>query len=311
MKVILGIDVSSDHLDSCILCDGKSRYKQFQNDTDGCKDLLTWANRHKVDTGVVEATGGYEKKISLLMLSKGIDSYVVNPLQVRNFAKGYGNKAKTDKIDAEMIARFASVVPLQKTAQVSMTQYKIKQLVTRRFELKKMIVAEKGRTKLADDIILQSINDSIAFMENQIKELDKQLDLLSRKEKDVSDKVQVLCMQKGIAKVTAITLIGLLPEIGLIDNKKIAALAGLAPYARDSGKLKGKRFISGGRENARKALYMPAWVACMHDPKIKAFYERLKERGKKPKVAIVAVMRKLLIIANSRVRNYIKNEKIY
>ena len=311
MKAVLGIDVSSINLDSCILTNGKSYFKQFKNDNSGCKKLISWAKRHKATVGAVEASGGYERKISQLMRINDFDSHILNPLQVRNFAKGFGKKAKTDKIDAEMIAKFADIVPLEEKTKVTMTQYEMKQLVNRRFVLKKMQTGEKNRLRFAEGFVLENLKASIDFMEKQIKDIEKKLKELIKEDADISGKIKVLTIQKGIADTTATALVSLLPELGFIDKKKITSLVGLAPFARDSGKLKGKRFIYGGREYARKSLYMPAWVAVQYDPKINALYERLRSKGKKPKVAIVAVMRKLLIIANARIQKHIKNEKMY
>ena len=309
MEAILGVDVSSQSLDACVLNGEKTFAKAFPYTDKGCKSLVSWAKRYKAHRGVTEATGGYEAKICHLMIAEGLSVQIVNPAQVRHFAKGFGSKAKTDRIDAEMIARFAKIVPLPKPIKTSPVQLQIKQLVIRRLELKKILTAEKNRLRIADGIILKSLQASIAFIGSQVENLEKELEKLYQTDRELARKVAVLTKQKGIGMTTALALVGLVPELGHIDRKKITALLGLAPYAKDSGKFKGKRFISGGRAEARHSLYMPAWVATMFDPEIKAFYQKLIGKGKKPKVAITAVMRKLLVRLNATLRNFMQSEK--
>ena len=305
MEVILGVDVSSQVLDACLLVGEQALSKSFPYTTIGCRRLLRWAAEQGATQGVLEATGGYEQRISRLMVEAGLQVHVVNPAQVRHFARGLGKQAKTDKIDAQVIARFAQVVPLPPSVSASPTQMELKQLILRRIELKKMLRAEKNRTRFAIGVALESIRSTMLFLTTQVQFIDHQINSLRLKDQSIAKQTDLLCQQKGVGALTAMSLIGLIPELGRIDRRKISALVGLAPFSRDSGKFKGKRFISGGRAEARHALYMPAWVATQYDTDFKTFYQRLIDRGKKPKVAITAVMRKLLVRLNAMMRNYL------
>jgi transposase len=305
MEAILGVDVSSKVLDACALSEKQSVSKSFPYTTLGCRQLLRWAAKQQAAHGVLEATGGYEERIQRFMLDAGMQVHVVNPVQVRHFARGLGKQAKTDKIDAQVIARFAQVVPLPPSVSVSPEQLQLKQLVLRRTDLKKMLRAEKCRTRFATGVALDSINHTMLFLTTQVQFIDHQINSLRLKDQTIAQQAEILCQQKGVGTLTAMALIGLLPELGRIDRRKITALVGLAPFSRDSGKFKGKRFISGGRAEARHALYMPAWVATQYDTDFKNYYQRLIDRGKKPKVAITAVMRKLLVRLNAMMRNHI------
>jgi len=305
MEVIIGIDVSSQVLDACVLTGNQALLKSFTYTPIGCKQLLRWAASKKVTIGVLEATGGYEQRIKRLLLEAGVSVHIVNPVQIRHFAKGLGKQAKTDTIDAQVIARFGQVVPLPPIIPPSPIHQELKQLILRAIELKNMLKAEKNRTRFATGSALNSIQSTMLFLTTQIQFINHRINSLRLQDGSIAQQVDLLCQQKGVGVNTAITLIGLIPEIGRIDRRKITALVGLAPYSRDSGKLKGKRFISGGRANARHALYMPAWVAVKHDSEFKNFYLRLIDRGKTPKLAITAVMRKLLVRLNAMMRNHL------
>jgi transposase len=304
MEVILGVDVSSQKLDACLQSPkhAKPMFKTVAYTNEGCKKLLTWAARHKVTRCAMEATGGYELGIARRIMQTGIKLYIANPNRIRHFAKGDGILAKTDKIDAFVIAEFARKSNLPAAFEASPLQIEFKQLIARRIELKKNLQVEKCRMRLAEGAILQSHENLIAAIDNEIEQVDRLIAALETQHPDIAQKVQVLCQQKGVGKVTAQALIALIPELGHIDRRRIASLIGLAPIANESGKMKGKRFISGGRCEARRCLYMPAWVATQYDPEFGAFYQRLIENGKKPKVAITAVMRKLLVRLNAKMR---------
>lgn len=304
MEVILGVDVSSQKLDACLQSPkhAKPVFKTVAYTPEGCKKLLTWATRHKVTRCAMEATGGYELGIARRILQAGIKLYIANPNRIRHFAKGDGILAKTDKIDAFVITEFARKSNLPAAFEASPLQIEFKQLITRRIELKKNLQVEKCRIRLAEGAILQSHENLIAAIDNEIEHVDRLIAALEMQHPDIAQKVQVLCQQKGVGRATAQALIALIPELGHIDRRRIASLVGLAPIANESGKMKGKRFISGGRCEARRCLYMPAWVATQYDPEFGAFYQRLIENGKKPKVAITAVMRKLLVRLNAKMR---------
>lgn len=304
MEVILGVDVSSQTLDVCLQSpmQVKPMFKTYAYTPDGCKKLLAWASRHKVSRCAMEATGGYELNIAQLIMKAGIKLYIANPNRIRHFAKGDGILAKTDKVDAFVIAEFARKSNLPAAYEASPVQIELKQLIGRRIELKKSLQVEKCRMNLASGAILQSHENLVAAINLEVEKIDRLIDALEIQNPDIAQKIQILCQQKGVGKATARALVALVPELGHIDRRKIASLIGLAPIANESGKMKGKRFISGGRYEARRCLYMPAWVATQYDPEIGAFYQRLIDNGKKPKVAITAVMRKLLVRLNAKMR---------
>lgn len=300
MATILGIDVSSQTLDVCALCEDGTRYsKAFTYTTDGCRHLIKWVQKHQIQLAVMEATGGYEQRVALALTEADLIVKVINPSQIRNFARGIGKIAKTDKIDAYVIARFAQIVPLPDTCRVSREEIILKRLVNRRLILRKMIMAEKNRKNLADDTILESIAAVVAVLQSEIDKIDNEMEEVRKKDASIAHKCAILTQQKGVGFLTALSLIALMPELGQINRKQAAALAGLAPIARDSGKMKGKRFITGGRFDVRLSLYMPAWVSVQYDPEMRDCYEKLVEKGKLKKVAIVAVMRKLLARSNA------------
>ncbi len=257
----------------------------------------------------MEATGGYEQNIAQLCLKKNITVKIVNPVQVRSFARGIGKVAKTDKIDAFVIAKFAQVVDTPALLPKSKEELMLIELVKRRDSITRIIVAEKNRIRLAGKFIKKVITKSIKYFEKEVVLLDKEMNRIRLKSSAINAKCEILCKQKGIARLTALRMLALMPEIGLVNRKQIAALAGLAPMAKDSGKMKGKRFIYGGRFGARKALYMSAWVAVKYDTKMTVYYEKLIAKGKSPKVAIVAVMRRLIVLLNGMIREEFYNKQ--
>ena len=296
MEVILGVDVSSQKLDACLETPkhAKPMFKTVAYTPEGCKKLLAWANRHNVSRCAMEATGGYEFTIAQLIMKAGIKLYIANPNRIRHFAKGDGILAKTDKIDAFVIAEFARKSNLPAAYEASPVQIELKQLIGRRIELKKSLQVEKCRMNLASGAILQSHENLIAAINVEVEQIDLLIDALETQNLDIAQKTGILCQQKGIGKATARSLIALVPELGHIDRRKIASLVGLAPIVKESGKMKGKRFISGGRYEARRCLYMPAWVATQYDPEIRAFYQRLIENGKSS--AVIASAPSTLIL---------------
>lgn len=308
MEVILGVDVSSQTLDACLQSPKhvKPMFKTVVYTPEGCKKLLAWAMRHKVTRCAMEATGGYELTIAQHVMQSGIKLYIANPNRIRHFAKGDGILAKTDKIDAFVIAEFARKSNLPAAFEASPMQIEFKQLVMRRIELKKSLQAEKCRMRLSTGSILQSHQNLIEALDAEVERIDRLINDLEAQQPEIAEKIQVLSQQKGVGRVSAQALVALIPELGRIDRRKIASLVGLAPIANESGKMKGKRFISGGRSEARRCFYMPAWVATRHDPEFSAFYQRLIANGKKPKVAITAVMRKLLVRLNARMRIHLQ-----
>lgn len=307
-EIILAIDVSSDQLEAYI-AEGQSVLlsKSFNNNKTGCSRLFKIAKRHNVTRCALEATGGYEQAIAEYFCDSGIIVNILNPARVRRYAQGLGILAKTDKLDAYVIERYAREVKPKANFKATKSQLILKRLITRRSSLKNTIIAEKNRRHTAEKQIAKSINRVINFLEKEVKAIEKSIDLLLQQDISLQEKVDVLTKQKGISKITACSLIGLMPELGYLNKQQVASLAGLAPFSRDSGKMKGKRYIKAGRFLVRKSLYMPAWVAVMYDQKFKQVYNRLTGKGKPPKVAIVAVMRKLIIGANKNLKLYYEN----
>lgn len=307
----MGIDVSSTELETHVLINStKGLSSRFENSKKGCKKLLKYAAKHEVTTLVMEATGGYEQKIARAGMEVHLSVKIVNPAQVRHFAKGFGITAKTDKIDAYVIALFDEKVKPPETIAKSKEQLKLTELIRRRNALKKMIQEDKNRKHTSEDFTKRSILRVTNMLEKEVKFIDAELLKIKSNSLVISKKCDVLCQQKGVGITTALSLLALLPELGFLDRKQIASLAGLAPIARDSGKLKGKRFISGGRFEARGALYMSAWVATQFDAEFSAFYAKLQKRGKKPKVAIVAVMRRMLVKLNGKLKDYLNEVQL-
>lgn len=307
MKVILGIDVSSDKLDACVVIDGDSsaQSKVFKNTENGCKKLLLWAKQRNVSKVILESTGGYEKKASRILSKNGLETYVVSPSRIKYFAKGVGQIAKNDRVDAYFIAQYGLLAQIKPTAKVEPELIEMKELVTRRNEIVRQIQAEKSRLSVAGTFSQKSIERIVKALEKEKIKIEKHLEKLPLKSETLQEKYEVLMAQKGVGKITAYAILALLPELGILNRKQIAALAGLAPYSKDSGKKQGKRFIQGGRGAVRTALYMPAWVLVQSDDKTKKFYEKLIAAGKAPKVAIVAVMRKFLVKLNWTMKHHI------
>jgi transposase len=311
-KKAMGIDVDSKKLVCCIVVDedkSNAIWKTFENREKDFCEILNYLRSQKVSLVLMEASGGYEQKIAIYLSANKISVYVVNPRRARDFARGIGLNYKNDKIDAFALGRMAQVAKLPPATHSSPNQLKIKKLVVRRNQIKEDIVVERNRKRLADDDAEESILKHIKFLEEEVEAVDNKIKTLIRSDKVMESKKKVLIKFKGIGEVTAAAMIALIPELGYISNKKVSSLVGVAPMDRDSGILKGKRTISGGRAHARKALYMPAWVAVQKDPGIKSVYERHIDNGKKKKVAIVAIMRKLLIRANAALRRHIETEE--
>ncbi len=314
-QIVCGIDVSSEELEVCVLLvdDSVNPVRRvFGNTSKGIKKLVSWLKGNRVELVVIEASGGYERVCRKMLGESGLQVRVVNPVQVRHFAKGVGKKAKTDRIDAEVIARFGQVVKLEELPDLSGVVLELQELVKRRQELQDMVVAEKNRLRLSEGEKEKSLKRVIRVLEKELKLIEGRIKELSGKDKEIMHKIEVLRRQKGIGFITAVSMLSCLPELGRVGRKQIGALAGIAPFNRESGKpikalrlveWKGKSFIAGGRWLIRKILYMPALVATRFNQKLKEFYQRLLASGKPKKVALVAVMRKLLIISNAMLKN--------
>jgi len=298
---IVGIDVSKECLDIAVI--PSESLKSFSNDELGCSKLAVWLETITPDLIVMEATGGLEMMAASMLSAAKLPVVIVNPRHVRNFAKALGKLAKTDAIDALVIARFAQAVNPEIRPLKDEQTLVLKALITRRKQLIEMLVAEQNRLGSAHRKLKGAILKNIDWLKKQIEEIDKEISSTIAESELWREKEELLTSVKGVGPVVASSLICLLPELGTLCRKKISALVGVCPYNRDSGYYRGKRTISGGRADVRSVLYMAALSATRYNPVIKAFYERLKKAGKVSKVALVACMRKLLSILNAMVKN--------
>jgi len=297
----LGIDVSKATLD-CRL--GKV-HRQFGNDPKGFGLLMAWIQKHpQALRAICEATGPYHLRLVWALQQAGIGVCVAPPQRVRHFAKAQGLLAKTDKIDAALLADYGRYAKLQLTAKLSQTQIDLAAALERRDALMAMIIAEQNRLKQTwCPEIGRDIQSLLRMLLTRKKAIEERLARLRASDPQLQRKVSCLAQVKGVGLLTATCLVSALPELGHLCRQQVAALAGLAPINRDSGAFHGRRFIGGGRPRVRRALYMSALVACFKNPILKAFYQRLISRGKPAKVALTAAMRKLLIHLNSLLKN--------
>jgi transposase len=293
----IGIDVSKDHLDAHKLPDGIAR--QFANSAAGITALIKWIGG-LVARVVFEPTGAYHRALEVRLAEAGLPIVKVNPRQAKRFAQAIGQLAKTDRLDAAMLARMGALLDLQPRQVASKTLRDLKDLHVARTALIKDRTAAANRSKMLLLPVLKRQNTArCKQIETQLAEIDAAIIALIKTDPELAARFAVLTSIPGIAAITAAMLISEMPELGSLDAKQIAALAGLAPIARQSGKWSGKAFVQGGRKQVRNGLYMPALVAMRYNTDLKAKYQALIERGKAPKQAITAVMRKLIILANA------------
>ena len=309
----VGIDVAKDTLE--VACGPQAVTQSFANDDAGHEALIGALRAHRVELIVMEATGGYEAACACALQAAGFAVAVVNPRQARDFAKAMGYLAKTDAIDARVLAELAAVLAKrpdrEKLIRVlpSEEQQRLHALVLRRRQLVDMLTAERNRLTLSHRAARKSIEALIKAIRKQLEDVEGELaSHIARHHADLAD---VLSSVKGVGPATTMALIADLPELGRLSGREISALVGVAPFNRDSGKMRGKRTIFGGRAQVRRALYMAAIVAMRHNHVIRTFYERLLAAGKPKKVAIVACMRKLLTILNAMVRTGKKWDDTY
>ena len=296
-----GIDVSKGALD---LADyPASMTQRFDNDADGHQQLIAALPPAEGCLVVLEATGGYEQAIVLALLEAGYVVSVVNPRQIRDFARAVGVLAKTDPVDARMIARYGYQIRPRAIAQTPANQGELSELVARRRQLVATRTSELNRkAKATSKVVRQSLQQNVDHLNKHIRRMDKEIARLVTSNDDWKNKAELLQSAPGIGEVASTTLVAELPELGQLNRQKISALVGVAPYNRDSGQLRGRRTIFGGRRAVRSVLYMAALSARRHNPVIRRFADRLAAQGKLPKVILVACMRKLLIILNTMVR---------
>ena len=302
-RVNAGIDVSKDWLDVC----WGDQMRRFAHDTEGIKQLTVSLRQAHVDLIVLEASGGYELAVAAALQAEAFAVAVLNPRQTRDFAKSMGVLAKTDRVDARVLRDFANVIATHpkrsRYLRVLPDEQRIMlaALVMRRRQLMDMRVAEANRLTLAHKSARKSVAAVLKTLDRQLDRVDADID--SRMRDCFKETMAVLDTAKGVGPVLKSTLLALLPELGRLNHRAIGALVGVAPMARESGKWQGKRKTCGGRHEVRTVLYMATLSAVKHNPVLKSFHQRLIAAGKPPKVALVACMRKLLIILNAMVRD--------
>jgi transposase len=304
--ITIGCDIGKRNFD--VFLGGK--HHRFENKKKGIERFIKECRKHEVSRIVLEPTGGYERNLLKELSFCKIPVSVVNPIYVRNFAKSKRDLAKTDKIDAKMLSEYGEKMDSKLYESKEAYRFDLGELTSRRDNLVCIQKEEKQRLeKEPSKIIAKSIEQHLKYLEKSIENIESEIKKMV--EKNAKDIDEVLQSEKGIGVQTSSILIGSLPELGHLDNRQIAKLAGLAPMAHDSGSKSGKRSIRGGRERVRMALYMASISALRSNPKVKDFYKRLRAHGKLPKVAIVAVMRKLLVILNSKMRLFYEGKNYF
>jgi transposase len=300
--IVVGIDVSKDRLDVAVRPTGE--LFAVTRDAEGLEALIVRLNPLAPAAVALEATGGYETVVAASLAAAGLAVIVVNPAQVRSFAHALGKRAKTDAIDADVIARFVEATRPQIRPLPDDETRRLADLVTRRRQIVHMIVAERQRQKrLTDKRLQKSIARLLAALQKELSALETDIDDAVRGSPAWRARENLLASVPGVGKTIARTLLAELPELGRLDRRSIAALVGLAPWTRQSGRWKGKSFIGGGRTQVRAALFLGAMVAARYNPDLKAFRDRLVKAGKPKLVALVATARKLLTILNAIVRD--------
>jgi transposase len=300
-SIIVGIDVAKDRLDVAV-CPSGELFVAERN-ADGLELLVERLKPLAPLLVALEATGGFETVVVAALAAAGLPVVVVNPAQVRAFAKAIGQRAKTDPIDAAVIAHFAEATKPEPRPLPDAATRLLADLVARRRQIIEMIGAERQREKRATPRLKKSIARLVKALEKELTSVDTDIDDAVRASPAWREKEDLLASVPGIGPTIARTLIAELPELGTLDRKKIAALAGLAPFTHQSGQWRGKSFIGGGRTAVRTALFMGAMVAKKHNPVLKAFFDRLVAAGKPKMVALIAVARKLLTILNAILRD--------
>ena len=303
MRNCIGIDVAKSFFDLHVSASSQSQC--FPNEMQGIQACLKLCRDVRPELIIMEATGGYESLLAATLQAEGWPVAVVNPRRIRDFAKAIGQMAKTDKLDARIIAQYGATLEPLPSGQIDNNCRKLKALVTRRQQLVDMHTAESNRTEHAiDKEVKNSIAAIVGTIEKHIEKIDKQIKDHIDNQPQLRQKAEYLKSVPGIGDTTANLLVTELPELGCFNRRQIAALVGVAPINRDSGMFRGKRMTGGGRRNIRSRLFMPTLVAVRYNPILKKYYLRLIEKeGKCKMVALVAAMRKLLCIMNSMLKN--------
>ena len=297
-RVVVGIDVAKDKVDACIR--SLSQRQMFPGGADGRRKLIAWLRKHKVDKAVMEASGGYERDWARVLRGAGFEVLIVDPKRVRNFARSAGRFAKNDTIDAEMIAWFAETFIEAPGQAHDAAREKLAQMVNARLRLLDLQTQMKNSSEhAAPDVVQQMQVRMLKTIAEEVAELEAAMVALIRATAHFAERAEIIESVPGLAEITSAGLIALMPELGYARNEAVAALLGAAPYDDDSNRRRGERHIQGGRRKLRNMFYMACMgAATRHNPVLKAFYQRLIARGKEPKVALVACMRKLIVILN-------------
>lgn len=294
---VVGVDVSKHHLD--IALDDAAQTLRCANTAAAIQALIDELQARGAQLVVAEATGGYELTLVRALQEAGLSVAVVNPRQVRDLARARGRLAKTDALDARAIAFYGKVMrpnplPVPVAGRVAFSA-----LVARRRQLIDMLIAEKNRLEQADAAVRRWIEESLLALKSQLAGVDAAIAMAIDGDPDLVRRRDILVSVPGVAALTAAVILAEMPELGTIGSKQAAALVGVAPVNHDSGAHRGERHIAGGRPSVRCALYMATLSAVRHEPALKAFHQRLRSAGKKPKVALVAAMRKLVTLLNT------------
>jgi transposase len=298
--VYLGVDIAKSYLDAAI---GNEK-RRFANERIGHRELIKWVKGLSAPVQVIcESSGGYERALVQALVGAQLKVSLVQANRVRQFARAAGILAKTDRIDAKVLCVFGEVMQPGTISASQLEQEHLRELESQRRHLTHLLVMEQNRGARLSDACVQRLNRSLI---NQIKKQNEQLDLLIKRHieasPELSAKAQKLTAINGVGARTAALLLAQMPELGQLNRREVAALVGVAPFNRDSGKMRGKRAIYGGRRPVRHGLYMAALVAARHNPILRVFYLRLRAAGKPAKLALIATMRKLLIVLNSALK---------
>jgi transposase len=298
-ELYVGVDVSKEQLD---VASSDGALLRVSNDDRGYPVLLKQFEQSPPTLVLMEATGGLERALAVELSAAGIALRIINARHVRHFAKATGLLAKTDRLDAQALVRFAQMLKPEPRPIAPEQTLALQALVLRRRQLVEMLTMERNRLRTAHRGVRKSLQSSIRWLEKRLAEVDEDIDGALRESGVWRERVELLESVPGIARVISVSLLASLPELGQLNRRQISALAGVAPFNRDSGRWQGRRSIYGGRPLVRSALYMAALVGARHNPALKAFYQRLRGAGKPAKVALTACMRKLLVILNTMLK---------
>ncbi|HEY5379811.1 MAG TPA: IS110 family transposase [Pseudolabrys sp.] len=299
MPVFIGVDVSKRYLDVAF----PEGVERVSNEAEGLGALAERLSKTAPALVVLEATGGYETGLVLALQRANVPVAVVNPRQARDFARAQGRLAKTDAIDARVLARFGAVMRPAPLPPIDASQEALGALVSRRRQLIEAVIAERNHLEHATPAVITWIDRHIAMLRDQLAQVDAAIAATVEADRALAHRQAIVTSVEGVGPATAAVLLAELPELGHIEHKQLAALIGVAPINHDSGQFRGQRHIAGGRASVRCALYMATLSAVRHNHTLRVFYQRLRDNGKPAKVALVAAMRKLAIILNALVRD--------